>query len=68
MAQSVGYLVAAVGPLLLGSLHDLTGSWTLPLLLLVALTLAQAAVGTGAGRDLRLEPTAPASLPVRNGD
>lgn len=59
MAQSVGYLVAAVGPLLLGALHDLTGGWTLPLLLLVALTLAQAAVGAGAGRDRRLQPASP---------
>ncbi|WP_197285874.1 MFS transporter [Nocardiopsis sp. NRRL B-16309] len=54
MAQSVGYLVAAAGPLLLGTLRDLTGSWTLPLLLLVALTLTQAAVGARAGRDLHL--------------
>ncbi len=59
MAQSVGYLIAAVGPLLLGALHDLTGSWTLPLLLLVALTLAQAVVGAGAGRDLHVSPATP---------
>jgi CP family cyanate transporter-like MFS transporter len=59
MAQSVGYSVAAVGPVLLGILHDLTGSWTLPLLLLVALTLAQAAVGTGAGRARHLNLPAP---------
>jgi CP family cyanate transporter-like MFS transporter len=59
MAQSVGYSVAAVGPVLLGILHDLTGGWTLPLLLLVALTLAQAAVGTGAGRARHLNLPAP---------
>ncbi|MFB7506309.1 hypothetical protein [Streptomyces broussonetiae] len=41
MAQSVGHLVAAIGPLLLGALHDLTGGRTLPLLLLVALTPIQ---------------------------
>ncbi|MEU6586598.1 MFS transporter [Nocardia sp. NPDC046763] len=55
MAQSVGYLVAAVGPLLLGALHDLTGGWTPPLLLLVTLALVQAAVGTRAGRGLHLK-------------
>lgn len=68
MAQSVGYLVAAVGPLLLGALHDLTGGWTLPLLLLVALTLGQAAVGAGAGRDLHLTPRTPVAIPVKIGD
>jgi CP family cyanate transporter-like MFS transporter len=69
MAQSVGYLVAAVGPLLLGVLHDFTGGWSFPLLLLVALTLAQAAVGTGAGRDLRLKPTSsPVVSPLPIGD
>ncbi|ARD49402.1 transporter [Sporosarcina sp. P37] len=31
MAQSIGYLLAAVGPVLFGSLHDYSGSWTLPL-------------------------------------
>lgn len=68
MAQSVGYLVAAVGPLLLGALHDLTGGWTLPLLLLVALTLAQAAVGAGAGRDRHLTPATPVQAPSPIGD
>ncbi|WP_234382974.1 CynX/NimT family MFS transporter [Streptomyces dysideae] len=64
MAQSVGYLVAAAGPLLLGTLRDLTGSWTLPLLLLVALTLTQAAVGARAGRDLHLNSPSPAPVPI----
>ncbi|MEU5610887.1 MFS transporter [Streptomyces sparsogenes] len=51
MAQSIGYLVAAAGPLLLGVLHDTTGSWTGALLLLTALSLVMAAAGYGAGRD-----------------
>ncbi|MGW0504599.1 MFS transporter [Micromonospora sp. NPDC003241] len=43
--QSVGYLIAALGPLLVGILHESTGGWTAPLgFLLVAL-----AVQTGAG-------------------
>src|SRR5699024_161263 len=37
MAQSFGYLLAALGPTLFGALHDLTNSWTAPLLLLIAL-------------------------------
>ncbi|WP_323180539.1 MULTISPECIES: hypothetical protein [unclassified Streptomyces] len=68
MAQSVGYLVAALGPLLLGTLHDLTGGWALPLTVLVALTLTQAVVGAGAGRDLLLKTTSCSSTPVRIGD
>ncbi|WP_410663339.1 CynX/NimT family MFS transporter [Amycolatopsis sp. lyj-84] len=51
MAQSVGYLVAAAGPLLLGVLHDTTGSWTAALLLLAGLSLVMACAGYGAGRD-----------------
>ncbi|MFT4463696.1 MAG: hypothetical protein ACMX3H_01410 [Sodalis sp. (in: enterobacteria)] len=33
MAQCVGYLLAAVGPMLMGALHDLSGSWYWPLLI-----------------------------------
>jgi CP family cyanate transporter-like MFS transporter len=51
MAQSIGYLVAAAGPLLLGIIHDATGDWTAPLVLLVVLNLVMAAFGYGAGRD-----------------
>ncbi|WP_020108568.1 MFS transporter [Nocardia sp. 348MFTsu5.1] len=29
MAQSIGYCLAAIGPLAIGALHDITGSWTL---------------------------------------
>ncbi|MGX1773388.1 MFS transporter [Nocardia brasiliensis] len=54
MAQTVGFAVAAVGPLLLGLLHTLTGGWALALLTLTAATLAQAVLGWGAGRDVRL--------------
>ena len=32
--QSVGYLIAAVGPFGVGVLHDLTGGWTVPLVTL----------------------------------
>ncbi|MDA3629831.1 MFS transporter [Saccharopolyspora sp. WRP15-2] len=36
MAQGIGYLIAATGPLLIGLLHDLAGTWTAPLALLMA--------------------------------
>jgi CP family cyanate transporter-like MFS transporter len=55
MAQSIGYLLAALGPLLFGWLHDLTHSWTIPLLTLIAVTIALLAVGLGAGRNSFVE-------------
>ena len=51
MAQSVGYTVCAFGPLLVGVLHELTGSWTPPLVLLLALVVPQLICGMLAGRD-----------------
>jgi CP family cyanate transporter-like MFS transporter len=50
MAQSVGYLLAVSGPLLVGVLRDLTGSWSVPLVLLVGVCAVQAAAGYVAGR------------------
>lgn len=44
-SQSIGYLLAAVVPLTFGVLHDATGSWTAPLLVVVVATVLQAVVG-----------------------
>ncbi|MDO8187421.1 MFS transporter [Conexibacter sp. JD483] len=41
MAQSVGYTLAALGPLLIGALHDVTGGWALPLALLSTLAVPE---------------------------
>jgi CP family cyanate transporter-like MFS transporter len=49
-AQTFGYLVAAGGPLLFGTVHDLTGSWTAPLVLLLVLIIPQLITGWLAGR------------------
>ena len=51
MAQSFGYLLAAVGPLLFGVLRDATGAWTIALVLLVAVAVCLQIVGLGAARD-----------------
>ncbi|HEV2743832.1 MAG TPA: MFS transporter [Rubrobacter sp.] len=54
MAQSFGYLLAALGPTVFGVLRDATGSWTLPLALLLVITACLLAAGLGAGRDARV--------------
>lgn len=51
MAQSVGYLLAASGPILVGLLYDVTGNWRLPLMVLVGVCILMTAAGIGAGRD-----------------
>ncbi|MBV1779285.1 MFS transporter [Paeniglutamicibacter sp. ABSL32-1] len=45
LAQSVGYLVAAAGPFGLGLLQGVLGSWTVPLAILVGITLVQFVLG-----------------------
>lgn len=52
MAQSIGYFLAALGPIALGFIFDLLHSWTIPLILLVFITLIMTVSGIGAGRDL----------------
>jgi CP family cyanate transporter-like MFS transporter len=44
LAQSVGYLLATAGPFGMGLLHSATGGWTVPLVLLLAIALAQIVV------------------------
>ena len=53
--QSLGYLMAALGPFLLGTIYDATGRWTVPLWLLLVLVLPLMAVGAYAGRPAYLE-------------
>jgi MFS transporter, CP family, cyanate transporter len=50
MAQTFGYLLAACGPVTLGAVHDLTGSWHPPMLLMIAGAGAMLACGLGAAR------------------
>jgi CP family cyanate transporter-like MFS transporter len=54
MALSVGYLVAAAGPWLVGLAHDLTGGWGAPVAVLVAITLTEVVVGVPATRAWRV--------------
>jgi CP family cyanate transporter-like MFS transporter len=50
MSQMVGYFIAACGPVGFGALHQLTGGWTLPLVLLLACCGVALTAGLGAGR------------------
>ncbi|RRN70866.1 MFS transporter [Peribacillus simplex] len=51
MAQSFGYLLAAIGPVLFGLLHDVTHSWTIPLFMLVVISALIFIVGMRAGKN-----------------
>ncbi len=54
-AQSLGYVVAAPGPFLIGVLHDLTAGWTVPLLVLMAITLGMLWAGAQVSRPAAIE-------------
>jgi MFS transporter, CP family, cyanate transporter len=56
MAQCCGYLLAAAGPLALGAVHQATSGWTVPLVLLLAFLVPQAAAGLGASRSRTAAP------------
>jgi MFS transporter, CP family, cyanate transporter len=49
-AQGVGYLIASTGPLTIGLLHNATGGWTVPGLVLLGVAAAQLITGWLAGR------------------
>jgi CP family cyanate transporter-like MFS transporter len=54
MAQGVGYTLAAMGPLLVGVVHDLTHGWSAVGIIFVVISLAAIAFGLGAGRNLHV--------------
>lgn len=51
VAQTFGFLIAALGPLAVGALHDATGGWTVPLAFLLAAVLPALVYGLGAARN-----------------
>jgi CP family cyanate transporter-like MFS transporter len=57
-AQSLGYLVASTGPLLLGFLHTATGGWDIPVWVLLGVVALQLGSGWLAGRDRTVPPVA----------
>ena len=51
MSQSAGYLLAAIGPILMGVLFDTFNSWTLPISLFIGLIIFLGFFGWFAGND-----------------
>lgn len=51
IAQSIGYLLAAVGPVFFGFIHDETGSWYIPMILFIVAVVLLLFAGMHAGRD-----------------
>jgi len=63
MAQSVGYLIACIGPLALGAIHDMTAGWTVPLLVLILVLVPVLFTGLAACQERYvLTPERPAAL------
>lgn len=60
LGQGVGYLIAAGGPVAIGLLRDASGSWDLPLVVVLGLLVPQIACGLVAARPGAVdEPAAP---------
>jgi len=57
--QSTGYLLAVVGPFGIGVLHEATDGWTVPLLVLLALSVPLFLVGLYVGRPAHIEDQLP---------
>jgi CP family cyanate transporter-like MFS transporter len=63
VAQCLGYLLAALGPLAIGALHDLTGGWPWPVAVLLAALVPMTWFGWGAARNAVLTTTEQTATP-----
>ncbi|MCV4287051.1 CynX/NimT family MFS transporter [Pseudomonas capsici] len=55
MAQGIGYTIASIGPLAVGMVHDVSGSWDSIGWIFAALGLGAIIAGLGAGRALYVQ-------------
>jgi CP family cyanate transporter-like MFS transporter len=55
MAQSIGYLLAATGPIVISVLHDASGAWAVPLIVMLGVIVVQVVFGVLGSRN-RLLP------------
>jgi len=56
LAQSIGYVLAATGPVAVGLLRQATGSWAVPLIVITGVLAAQLTAGALAGRPRLITP------------
>ena len=54
MSQSIGYLLAAVGPILIGALYDVTGNWDVALFILIGIVFLKLYTGLGAAKAQKM--------------
>ncbi|MCX5061096.1 MFS transporter [Streptomyces sp. NBC_00452] len=62
MAQTVGYLLAGLGPLAIGVLHDVTHGWRVPVAVLIALVVPEAIAGLLAARPGQVRSSGPPAV------
>lgn len=55
MSQSLGYILAATGPILMGLIYDRFNSWSLPIVIFMGLIVFLGLVGWFAGSDMVIE-------------
>lgn len=55
MSQSVGYLLAAIGPIFIGLIYDNLQTWTLPIVIFCGIIILLAFLGYFAGNDVITE-------------
>src|SRR5690606_42056587 len=68
MAQGIGYLIAALGPLGVCALHDAAGGWSGPIASVLGVCLIMLGPGLAAGRNRSVgAPTAPLPGTVNTG-
>ncbi|MHA7984853.1 MFS transporter [Rathayibacter sp. CAU 1779] len=59
MAQSIGYLLAATGPIVISVLHDATNAWAVSLVVMLAVVVVQVVFGILGSRDRLIEARSP---------
>ncbi|OMQ15287.1 hypothetical protein A7K94_0210635 [Modestobacter sp. VKM Ac-2676] len=65
MVQGCGYVVGATGPLVIGAVHDATGDWTAPLLVVLGAVIMMTVAGTvSVGGRGSSGPSEPGQVPA----
>jgi CP family cyanate transporter-like MFS transporter len=68
LVQGGGYTVAATGPLVVGAVHDATGGWTVPLLVILGavavIAVAGAPAAGGRPEDVPDDAPRPTAVPT----